>query len=489
MVGLHGQLNPWSPADLEKIHQAALVILEKTGVSVDNDVILDRLEATEAKVDRDRRIVRFPAAMVQETLRKAPGSWDRNLSGDGSFTVSVDCGAYFAWDYATRQSRPGTLQDLIDVPRLVEALPNIGEAGNLIYMSEIPAPVRDMIVYRHMWNHTQKKGGGGLGRCPSCCHALSVRSFDYLCEMLTVKIGPQKMQQEPEFSFFMGAASPLRWGHDILEMAMHAIDRGQVVGIGGNCICGIQSPITPASNIALDHAERLSGLCIVTAIKPDAKFYFINHTYLLDMQSGDIGSGSPEQTLQALLGKKVLEHCGFQVVVNHPILDTGSHIPDAQVAAEKAMYMLLTALGGAKGIGGAGQLKEIFCYEQLVIDHEIAGYIKHLLKGAAITDQTIGLPSILEGGIGGNFLDSDATLEFMRECYYSPQLFYRKRMSEWVREGSKDTLTRAHEKVEAILASETPTFLTVEQKRAMDDIIKKACAELAPGFDPVPYLG
>ncbi|MBV5335613.1 trimethylamine methyltransferase family protein, partial [bacterium] len=94
-----------------------------------------------------------------------------------------------------------------------------------------------------------------------------------------------KMRSDPEFSFFMGVASPLRYSEDILKMAMHTIRRGQVVGIGGNCNCGVQSPVTPAANIALDHAERLAGMCIVTAIKPDAKFYFCNHTYFLDLQS------------------------------------------------------------------------------------------------------------------------------------------------------------------------------------------------------------
>jgi trimethylamine--corrinoid protein Co-methyltransferase len=158
------------------------------------------------------------------------------------------------------------------------------------------------------------------------------------------------------------------------------------------------------------------------------------------------------------------------------------------VAAEKMMYMMLTAFGGSKGIGGAGQLKESFCYEQLVIDNEIAGYVKQLLKGAEINDETIAMDDILQYGIGGNFLTADATVKFMRECFYPAQLFYRKRRSEWVREGGKDTLTRAHEKVEEILASETPTFLSKDQLSAMDEIIIKACSDLEPGFDPRPYL-
>jgi len=488
MSTLHGLLNPWTDKELEKIHQASLTILEKTGVQVNHDRVLDILEATPAKVDRDKRIVRFPAEMVQDRLDNAPGSWDRQPSKSGEFIVSADCGCYSGWDYQTKLPRPGLIADLIDQPRLVEALPYIDQAGNLGYSPDIPVPLRDMIAYRHMWHHTQKQGGGSLGRCPSCCHSVSRRVFDYLYEMLEVKIGKEKMQTDPEFSFFMGVASPLRWGRDILKMTLHTIERGQVVGIGGNCACGIQSPITPAANIAVDHAERLSGLCIVTSIRHDAKFYFCNHTYFLDMLTGDIASGSAEQTLLALLGRKLLEHCGFHLVTIHPIMDTGTHCPDGQVAAEKMMYMLLTALGGAGGIGGAGQFKELFCYEQLVIDNEIAGYVKHLLKGAEITDQTIGLDDILELGPGGNFLTSDTTLKFMRDVYYEPQLFNRTRLSEWLRAGSQDILERAHEKVVEILTGETPTFLTEDQLAAIDNIIHRAAGELAPDWNPQPHL-
>ena len=155
---------------------------------------------------------------------------------------------------------------------------------------------------------------------------------------------------------------------------------------------------------------------------------------------------------------------------------------------EKMMYALLTALGGAKGIGGAGQLKEDFSYEQLVIDDEIAGYVKHLSRGAEISDETIALQAINELGIGGNFLESDATLDHWKEIYYPPGLFYRRRKSEWLRDGAKDILTRAHERVEAELARATPTFLNPGQIAAMDAIIRRACKELANGWDPSPFL-
>ena len=489
MSTLHGQLNPWSSEDLEQIHQASLSILEKTGVQVHSEKILDILESSDAQVDRDSRVVRFLPDMVDDRMRNAPGSQDRNPRKAGEFTVGVDASRAWIWDYANHRPRPTVARDLLDVPRVVEAMPNFGEAGASVFVDDIPASMRDMILCRHQWNHSQKQGGGGLGRSPGSVLGLSPKAYDYLYEMLAVKLGGvDKVAAKPQLSFFMGIASPLRWGQDVLEMALHVVNRGQLVGIGGNCISGIQSPITPAANIALDHAERLSGMCIVTSMRADAAFYFCNHTYALDMCSGNVAVGAPSHTLQALLGEKLLQHCGFHLMANHPIMDVGGPSPDAQITAEKMMYMLLTALGGSKGIGGAGHLNETFCYEQLIIDNDIAGYVKQLIKGADINEETIALETIHEYGIGGNFLDSEPTLKFMRDCYYPPELFYRKRRSEWLREGSKELFVRAHEKLEEILASDTPTFLSDEQLSSMDKIILEACCELAPDWDPKPYL-
>ena len=488
MTTLHGTLRPWSEEELGRIHTASLRLLETTGVYIAADEVLDALEATDARVDRDSGTVRFPSDTVQHRLDNAPGCWDRAPLQPGTFSVSADCGSPAVWDYGLGGARPVRPADLVDVPRLVQALPHIDGAGCLVVSDEIPDKLIDAICCRNRMIHCTKRGGGGLGRFPSLAFGQTIDGFDLLYDVLAAAEGTKRLGPDNDLSFFMGASSPLRWGRHELLIARHVIQRGQVVGIGGNCISGIQSPITPAANIMIDHSERLSGMCIVTAIDPEARFYFCNHTYALDMRSGDVASGSPEQTLLALLGKRLLEHLGLNLVTSHPVLDVGSHIPDAQAGAEKMMYMLLTALGGARSIGGAGQLKEILSCEQLVIDNEIAGYVKHLLRGAEINDDTLALDVVAETGIGGSFLDSEPTLRFLRECYHDPQVFYRKRMSEWQREGAGDVARRAHEKVEAVLSSETPVFLDEDRIAAMDEVIEEARQRFAPEWDASAFL-
>jgi trimethylamine:corrinoid methyltransferase-like protein len=77
-------------------------------------------------------------------------------------------------------------------------------------------------------------------------------------------------------------------------------------------------------------------------------------------------------------------------------------------------------------------------------------------------------------GIGAEFLDCETTLLHLREVHYASPLFYRKRRSEWLREGANDVLVRAHERVESLLSRDTPAFLTADQLAATDEIIAEA---------------
>ena len=132
MGSLHGLLQPWSCEDLEKIYQASLVILEKTGVQIDSERMRQILEATDARVDQDKRIARFPESMVRDRVTHCPGSWDRRPYTPGTFTVTADAGGERVWDYRAGKHRKCTPRDLVDYPRLVQAMPNIDGAGALV---------------------------------------------------------------------------------------------------------------------------------------------------------------------------------------------------------------------------------------------------------------------------------------------------------------------------------------------------------------------
>ena len=58
--------------EIDKIHLATLEVMEKTGLYVGTDEALDVLEGGGAKIDREKRIVKFPPYLVEDCIRSAP---------------------------------------------------------------------------------------------------------------------------------------------------------------------------------------------------------------------------------------------------------------------------------------------------------------------------------------------------------------------------------------------------------------------------------
>lgn len=70
-------------AEVEKMHQKTLEVLQETGVKITHDEALARLSRAGARVDGATGVVRFPAEMVGELLKLAP-SMSRHACLNGS---------------------------------------------------------------------------------------------------------------------------------------------------------------------------------------------------------------------------------------------------------------------------------------------------------------------------------------------------------------------------------------------------------------------
>ena len=68
------KINILDDEDIRKINQAALSLLEDVGVTVPSERALKIFADAGAKVDLDKKIVRIPASLVTDSLKKAPRS-------------------------------------------------------------------------------------------------------------------------------------------------------------------------------------------------------------------------------------------------------------------------------------------------------------------------------------------------------------------------------------------------------------------------------
>jgi trimethylamine--corrinoid protein Co-methyltransferase len=150
-----------------------------------------------------------------------------------------------------------------------------------------------------------------------------------------------------------------------------------------------------------------------------------------------------------------------------------------QAGLEKTLTTLLGALGGVEVIhdGGSGLLgsARVISYEQLILDNELCGMIRHVLKGIEVSDKTLALDAIKEVGPGGDFLMSDHTVQNLREAVYLSQLWDRDRPS--TPSGLDQVLKTASARVKEILDSHQPTPLDQGKVGEMERILRRVGLE------------
>ena len=127
------------------IHTAALEILEKTGVKMENERARNLLvEAGASLFDNDW--VRIPARMVEEALRSAPhrilmydqnGNKAMDLRDDNLF-FGTGSDTTFTIDLESGQRRECVLNDTGRFARLIDALPNLSFMMSMSNPKDVP---------------------------------------------------------------------------------------------------------------------------------------------------------------------------------------------------------------------------------------------------------------------------------------------------------------------------------------------------------------
>ncbi|GAF94156.1 unnamed protein product [marine sediment metagenome] len=105
---------------------------------------------------------------------------------------------------------------------------------------------------------------------------------------------------------------------------------------------------------------------------------------------------------------------------------TDSCFHDEQTGVEKAASMLMGVLAGAVGIGTIGHLENAVTFSpaQLVIDNEIAGFVRRCVREPIeVSEETLATALVDSVGPGGNFLTSPHTAEHFRDELFLSPLF------------------------------------------------------------------
>ena len=461
-----------SAADLERLKQATLDILEKVGVRFESETALHLLAEHGVRVDPATRIATFPPEIVLAAMARAPrrftlGARDANCDiavGDGNTYCTTDgCGVEII-DFATRERRQSTKADLADVTRIQDYLSSIafwwptlsaGDCGETAQLHELDTG----------WNNTVKHLQGMVN---------GAREARYAVEMATVIAGgPEALRRRPVLSDLIGTISPLVIDKDGIEAALVFAAAGVPVTFVSMPTLGTTAPATKAGAYALGSAELVAATVLLQLVHPGAPVLHSTMQSWADPRSGSFVS-HPQDGRTRALGTELAHH--WDVPAESAACGTDSLLPGTwQAGVEEALDFVQAAGEGSELLPSIGLVNvyTLFYPEHIILGDDIYHRARHALMDIGLDDEDLALSAIAEVGPGGHFLGHKHTRRHMRDAVKAA-ITHRPGPDGAFR----DPLDVAREKAEWLWRDYRPEPLDEAQAAELTSILAAADAEL-----------
>ncbi|MCP3934701.1 MAG: trimethylamine methyltransferase [Actinomycetia bacterium] len=451
-----GTYRPLSCDDVDRLHDAALTVLEDLGMADAPQFLVESATARGAVHGSDGRL-RFPRSLVGEIIEGAARRFvlygrrshhDLEISGQrvhygtGGAAISI-------LEIGTTNFRPSLLTDLYDFARVADQLPNVHWFTRCLIATDLPDPLDlDINTAYALVAGTTKHVGT----------AITVpENVTPVIELFDLAAGGTGAFAERPFCKLHSSpiVPPLRYGGDACDTLREAVRQGMPITAITAGQAGATSPASLAGTLVQTHAETLAALILVNLIEPGHPMIFSNWPFVSDLRTGSMVGGSPENAVLNAAAGQLAAHLGLPSGVAAGMAD--SKLPDVQAGYEKGVTTTLAGLAGANLIyESAGMLASLLAasLEQFVIDDELLGTALRTIRGIEVTDETIGLEAISEAVLGpGHYLGSAQTLALMETEYLYPALGDRRTPDEWTRSGSHDARHVAGEHIDELLAN------------------------------------
>lgn len=428
------------------IEENADAILEQVGVEIiDFPEALAIFESAGARVEGTR--VRFPRGMCRElVMATAPASFTQHARnpertveiGDPHMVLAPAYGSPFVRDLAGGR-RYAALEDFHNFAKLTYMSPQLHHAGGtLCEPVDLPVNKRHFeMVYAHI-RYNDKPFMGSV--------TAPERAQDTV-DMAKVVFGEDFVAENTVITSICNANSPLSWDRAMLGSTKVYAENNQAVILTPFILAGAMAPVTVAGTAAQILAEALSGMAFTQLVRPGAPVVFGSFASSMSMQSGAPTFGTPEPALALWTVAALARRLGVPFRTGGNL--TASKVPDAQAAYESAATFIPTLLAGTNFVlHTAGWLEGglVMGYEKFVLDADMAGMAEALVSGVDLSETGQALDTILTTGPGQHYLGTEHTLAHFETAFWTSATSDNNSFEQWESEGSKDAVTRAHQR-------------------------------------------
>jgi len=446
---------------VERIHDAALEILEDTGLKVRYEPARDVFAKHGCPVDGER--VKFPRAVVEKYRKMYPASFtfhgrdpkfDKTIPRDSPVIVTASSAPNII-DTVTGKERRAESRDIAQIAHLINELPGYDMFSISTLAEDAPA---DQFTISRLYPAIKY-----------CLKPIRVTTTDHkdthsMMEMAYTVAGGEEAYKEHPFltHHYCPVVSPLTMDNLSTENVMYFVGEGLPVYPTIVPNAGLTSPMSMAGTLVQGNAEFLAAATLMQMVKEGTPLIYATLGTVADMRSGAYTSGAIECGMLHMAFAQIARFynvpCGGYVGL------TNSKVNDAQAGYETGMSAMGGLVGGMDmfNIGGLIDALTTFDFAKAMIDDEVAQMMKRVKRGVSFSDEDLAVNLIKEIGPGGSYIVAKHTISRMKTEAVMTKMADRNQRTIWEKKGATDIQTRAMQRVREIMASNTDSLLPTE---------------------------
>ncbi|MCK4768040.1 MAG: trimethylamine methyltransferase family protein [Desulfobacula sp.] len=469
---MYDRMQELNTQDMGKIHDAAMDLLKNTGVSFTEEEALEIFKANGHRVEG--ATVFFEESDIQKALKTAPRRFTvhaRNPEksveiGEDDFVFLPGYGAPFVMD-AQGNQRQATMEDYDNFCKLIQTSPYIDMNG---WMMVEPADMPHETVHLDM-----NLSNMLLCDKPFMGSPVSRQGALDGIEMAGILWGGKENIMDKTVSVsLINSLSPLQFSDEMAGALIELSRHNQACVIASLIMAGASGPVTLDGVLALQNAEIMAGITLSQLVRPGVPVIYGSSSSAMDMKTGALSIGAPELSKNIHLVAQMARFYNLPSRSGGGLTD--AMCADAQAGAESALALSTAARSGINFIlHSCGILGSYIAmsFEKFLIDEEVCGMVRSMIRPLAITDESIDIDVIKEVGIGGQYLTHPKTFQLCRTEFFMPTLMSRKNPDAWAKDGKKHIDQIAEDKVAQRLASYEKPDIDPEIEKQLTEYVEK----------------
>lgn len=439
---------PWtwrvlSDTQIAEIRETALGHIERHGFLVQHEALLARVRARGAQVDDAQGRVRMSRTLVAELMAQVPSEYaignilgqTWTIGGQQQHGTAIVTDPWII-DYETGRPRRPCLEDLRRNTIVAEQLEPVVSISRMDYpVADVAGPASSLrALEMHLLHHTRHYQ----------VMATSLESFDQWLGIARVLSRGGDIRHL--ITSAVASASPLVLNRLNAELLARSVEEGFAVVPTVCPMAGSTAPYSLAGTLLQSHIEVLMIALMAQVLRPGHAVEYVSGLSVTDLRSG----ADLYYTLDKVLWKGAAVQLGRaeKMPVGAECGGTLTHRGDIQAGAEGMLFMLCAHASGAHRIAGFGSCHNAvgMSAEMMVIQQAYLRAARHLARGIRSEEPLLGATSLQRVGPGGQFLDDELTLQFMRS-----DEFFQDALFDLDGSRGKPLLERAHQRVQQLV--------------------------------------